>query len=288
MKVAVCFSGLLRGDYEATVERMKYVIPEADFFCTTWKGQPTSNIIVREYEQPKMHYHPQHLIIKQYMRLYRKMRDTNWDLSYIPFQKRILGKEKNEEEIKKVITSRNKSKHQTKQILIHAMTCRDFVTDDYDVVIRARYDTYIDKRLKNYIKDLCEATYKHRQPHGFNHFNTKGLQGVLQHPIEITGNRSLDCNDFMIIHRRDMFDHNLVQYLHDQKLLTPAEAGWWMVLCKPYEVWSYEVRGLVRLESQAKNDKLYFDAFKQGDHRQWLYGAKEHMNSALGDIDKHC
>ena len=56
MKVAVCFSGLLRGDYEATVERMKYVIPEADFFCTTWKGQPTSNIIVREYEQPKMHY----------------------------------------------------------------------------------------------------------------------------------------------------------------------------------------------------------------------------------------
>lgn len=286
MRVAVLYSGQLRGDYKEYTQRMREILPKADFFYTTWDNQKTDALVNRYYNEPMMHYHPNKKTIKDHIAAYRKMKETNWDISFLPPDQRTMKKEQLASLFEQVISGRVATRNQSKQILAHAFAYKDFVKPEHDIVIRIRYDAVVNKSLAIHIKEFCEQVYDNKMPYGFHHYNEDGIAGIVAPTPRIKIRKAYDMNDFMIIHRRDMFDPNYVFYMHEKKKLGIAEAGWWQVLCEPYDIFSMEIKGFVKLHGQKTNDNCQVDNYisDPAGYRYMKYGAKEYMNRVSGNI----
>jgi len=259
MRIAVCFSGQLRYSEETwlkTIEDIKYIFPTADFYYTTWDDQPKASFINRIYKQPKPTFNPLKDSIANYLKAYRRFKEKDWNDEDVPasYQARGYDGTKLRTEIKDLIRQmRSKGGYSNYQHLAHALTVRDFVVGKgYDLVVRARYDLSIDLALKKYINDFCQWVYEYSNPMGFHtKIVEKQRQTIDEHILCDYGvdmqYKSLTLHDFIIIHRADLFDPNLVFYNFEKKIQYPAEQGWYQILCKPYNLLPMTCSGFVRL-----------------------------------------
>lgn len=215
MKIAILFSGLIRGNYEKHTNRIQRYF-EFDTFFSTWSGsrdeffnrKESSKIL--EYDEPELKYNPAIDCIEP-PETYRKFINNG--------------------------QSRNPIwKHRTKQILAHALLY-DSILPFYDIIIRARYDTIIDTtRSKDEILSLISEAHREQKAIGFyvpKGQNNKSLRGLLRHH-EDHHRRKEHLVDHLIIHPAKLFDTKRVWKMHNEKRLCVAEAGWWQVLSEPY------------------------------------------------------
>jgi hypothetical protein len=146
---------------------------------------------------------------------------------------------------KKLKKPDDRHQHQTKQILIHNELMKKY-GKDYDVIVRSRYDTtvglfinfnkfvyecYDDPSVisistrKDYhssiltIGELCSNDFPY-----MNHRNDTTNKVILR----LTSKMLLDNG--IIIHRSCDWNSQLVESLHADKKLLPAEFGWWQIL----------------------------------------------------------
>jgi len=119
MKVAVCFSGLPRGDVENNLRIFRSIFPH-DFFFSTWAGN-TLNQEHTVYQEPHSDY------LSSYV---EGLSDE---------KKQLLGRG-------------------YKQIVGHALQVLFDIPKEYDMIIRCRYDTILNEKLdwNKHIKDSYE------------------------------------------------------------------------------------------------------------------------------------
>lgn len=223
MKVAVCVSGLprssIREDVRPNIERLEENFPDADFYFSTWLSQREyiskyfPDKTVAFFPEPKVDYHP--------------FVDVDVDFHEVTPK---LEKTINQAKQNKVF--RETSSHQTKQILAHAYAV-DYITSDYDIIIRARWDTWTAKNAKKHFNNFAKIAAAMNCAVGFG--TLKEHWGMFNQPFNISDNEGYHHNflfDQLIIHPKKIFNTYNVRKLHKEKLLLAAEFGWWQVLSK--------------------------------------------------------
>ena len=114
MRVAIVFSGLVRGDYDKNIEAWTEIAPCADFYFTSWEDA--------EYE----------------------WLDATFPVPHVPYWPSRLWYERDKEKPEKAITHykcRHRSKKWVYQQMAHALAIEKFdLINKYDVIVRARYD----------------------------------------------------------------------------------------------------------------------------------------------------
>jgi hypothetical protein len=264
LKIAVCFSGQLRDFSDQNVERMRHMLPDADFFCTAWNDsrREQRSYINKYYDPPKLHYFPHYQQVRKTIQVYKVMEENGWhNKSLLPPTKRKLPIEKIKTEIRNQIFNRAKGKYHMYQVLAHAHTVQDFVSNDYDIVIRSRYDASMHTKFKSCIYDWCQEVYDTYTPMGFHFYNKNGLDNICDPDPLIVVNKAHDMSDYVIIHRRDMFDPNYVFLEFERKRLPGAESGWWWALAKPYNVPNKRIYNVAKLDQQLINDRQQINEF---------------------------
>lgn len=216
MKVAVCISGAprsglgkrdLRKNYDALVNNF----PEADFYFGAWKGYESviekfySDKDVWLFDEPQLDYHP--------------FIDITID-NPSPKLSKMISQATNNPKF------RETSKHQTKQILAHCYMVDRI--EDYDIVVRARYDTmtYKEAKFQPYIQDV----YDHNRAIGFATLSPTSKEFARAHEQKNNDYHNQFLFDQLIIHPKKLLDTKSVYKLHDQHQLVAAEHGWWQVL----------------------------------------------------------
>lgn len=288
MKVAVCYSGQIRGTYERNIARFRSILPKADFFFSSWENQRQNDpfgIINRFYKEPKATYNPAAKHQRKYVKLLRKFRNGEIDRQDYPVRWKKMTNKQIEEEMTCVLEGRNKSFHHMKQHLAHAMMVRDFIQgNEYDIVIRTRYDCIVFPEFKLFAEEFCNQVYKTGNAMGFHDNNRKK---TLDHSLKpkrwLENNRGRDLNDFIVIHRADLFDPDRTFYLYDTKQLQPAEGGWYQTCCEPYNTSGVTVAGFCRLETQHGAQMDLVQKLKTGD-RSVKYDAKEIIQESSSDV----
>lgn len=230
MKVAVLYSGLVRPEknlYKDNIWKMQTLLPDADFFYTTWENTFDGDWIHQYYRDPKLHYNCEHHIILESLRLYRKMRDEG-DTDNMKFKK---AKYRISEE------GRRRSRRLIMQHLAHTLAFEDFCTGAYDIIIRVRYDLKFDKEFNSEtINKMIQTCYETERPVSIGWLDTEqfpaGEMRLVADPFTAMG-------DFLIVHRADKFDPQTFWDLYKNKKLKGGEAGWYQMLCEPYHKESY-------------------------------------------------
>lgn len=201
MKVAVCVSGVISKNYSESLKNLKEYFPY-DFFHAAWSNKPKPNdICIFEFEEPKMHYHP----------------GSNLDI-HLP------------ESFKRYPTHNDKFLHRTKQILIHSYLLRK-IPLEYDMIIRCRFDNIIDKK-QDHILALVKKSYETGEVIGIHCPKgnpEKYINNFQEYPSHSPKAKEY-LVDHMIFHRRDSFDCDYVESLHNRKKLLPCEWGWYQAL----------------------------------------------------------
>ena len=219
MKVAVIFTGLVRPQknlYDHSIETMKSLFPNADFFYTTWKGYEEYDWMTSYYEEPKIKYFADYQIFKANIKQMREINNPS-DLKYKALRNRIRD--------------RKKARNLIKQHLGYALAFEEHVTN-HDIAIRVRYDLkFSDDITFEDMDQACDLVYGSERPIGI---------GAL-HPDIIKPGQLTLCDktiptigDFMIIHRADRFDPVHVWGLYEDKKLLSGEGGWWQIMAEPY------------------------------------------------------
>jgi len=219
MKIAVCYSGICRGNWIKNNTSVKYHFPKADYFYSTWSTQVASMppIDYKTYVEPKMNYHPMKDVDKNLLTM--KLRQNLYLLNGKQYYDRTMN--------------------HTKQILAHAYQLRD-LSEEYDMIVRIRYDTYLSPKVN--FTDYLNKSYNENIAVGFGTRTSrhKHLGKLLE--IDKTVPSSFDDNqdwyrylmDPMIFHPRKLFDTDMVFKYHREKKLLPAENGWYQILSEPY------------------------------------------------------
>lgn len=286
MKIAVIYSGQLRGDYKDNIERLRQIIPSADFYFTTWHNQPEEPFMDKVFHEPVSHYNPSKATLKKQLKILRKVRNGEIDISKIPGRVKNGGIEQIERETKAAAESRIKARNHTKQHLIYALSVKELIDQKkYDILIRARYDVVISKRLKPHILGFCQQVYENKTPMGFHTFNSsETLEGAIKPPLEIANTLVQSLHDFLIIHRADMFDPERTIMMYEKKILAPAEAGWYEILCAPYFIFCLDVLGFAKIGPQHKHHYETFTEFYHRDPTHMRYNFKETLIESCDDI----
>jgi len=232
MKIAVCLSGLVKGQVHRNISRLKDRFPY-DFFYSTWtKNQEDiewfpqiDNCVL--CDEPVMHYHP----IKDAPELYT--------LKLKGIKKSLEVSDNVMNQVDPNYTKRVPD--HTKQILAHAHLL-DSLPEEYDMIIRARYDSYVSSQID--FLPYVERSYDNNIAMGFGTRGTRWgwLDRVVQIPKRhpdgkdesISQDWSCYLQDPIIMHPRKIFDTSYARKLHEEKKLLPAEVGWWQVLSQPY------------------------------------------------------
>jgi hypothetical protein len=216
MKVAVCVSGLLSGDYvirNNVVQKEKF--SNADFYYATWikeknkfqKNFPNDNCFF--FEEPEMHYHPYF--------------PENFTSEYF-------------KETKDWILKTNKtawSSHHTKQILIHALLLNN-IKNDYDIIVRTRFDAFIWRDPTANFESFLEDSFRNNRVNAFAVTRKPMFKTLYESDYVSNPKMKYWLLDQLIIHPTSMFDIDNVFRLHQSKQLRAAEYGWHQVLSEPY------------------------------------------------------
>lgn len=230
MKTAICISGIPRGKAKSNIDLMKKKFGTSDVFFLTWKGQEEAfkKLLPEEkfytHKEPVMHYHP--------------LADV--DESVMP---PVFKTWKLREACSTDLKLRENMSHYTKQIHAHAYLLQQ-VPEEFDMIIRSRFDTLISDKVDFF--PLIERSYVNNIAIGFGtrvrrHDNLDVLAEVPKiwpDRYEPTPGVSNDWGGYImdpvIMHPRKLFDAELVQKLHKDKKLLPAERGWYQILSQPH------------------------------------------------------
>ena len=222
MKAAICISGVARGNVKRNVGHLQKAFPDIPIFYSSWNE--TKNNISEKYNssyypEPQMHYNP-----------WCECVTDNPHPKYHAYKKEFINKTG--------ISHQGKLLNATKQLIAHAYQLDD-LPEEYDMIIRTRWDTIVSDRADytNYLKE----SYEKNMAIGFairggrwiylNKF--KDIEHV--YITETTDQMwSRDwawwLNDNLIFHPRKLYDTKKVFQLHEEKKLWPAEYGWYQLL----------------------------------------------------------
>ena len=212
MKIAVLFSGLLSDKrcFNVAVAEVKRQLPDADIFCTTWEGQLKHSRVDKYFKEPKIRYNSEHYIhVEAVQRLRSLMNKGPLD----PKDPKVI-------KFKYLISEagRRLGRNRIKQHLGYAMAYEEFITDEYDIVIRARYDLHIKKSV---LLNMCKEVMNNNSVVAYGATDVEA--GMLA------------LSDFLIVHKADQFNPEHVYKLVNDKQLKTGEAGWWQILVEPYD-----------------------------------------------------
>jgi len=146
-----------------------------------------------------------------------------------------------------------KLQHASKQILGYAHAFEQ--ASDFDVYIRTRYDVLVDPKMDwDYFLEesangpigfgirpnrgqTLDGTYKILPRENYEGYEKE--RGCLFEHDDWYG----FLPDPLIIHRKEHFDVNLVNSLHESGKLICGEWGWYQVMSEPYNDWHLSVHG---------------------------------------------
>lgn len=228
MKIAICISGICRGNVKKNIFHLKNIFPTADLFFSTWEGrekdvEEMGLKNVKFFPEPKINYHPLTDIPDDVMPPVWK----TWQLR---------------EALKKDKALRDKMRHYTKQIIGHDYLLSE-VPDEYDMIVRSRYDTYASTLVD--FQSYLEESYNENKAIGFGTRVTrhKRLHNMVRLP-HVWPDRhgpSKCSNDWggyimdpLIFHPRGLWNSDLVWKLHNESKLMGAERGWYQILSQPF------------------------------------------------------
>ena len=250
MKIAICMSGLYRGNLDRNLPLFKKHFPTADFFFSTWEGRegpPVDNVYY--HPEPQTHYHPVIDTVKEC--------DAPKFKCYKAEGRNGTGQR-----------NYNRTIHHAKQLVAHAYLLNE-IPDDYDMILRTRYDTVLSPEVD--FTPWLEISYNEGRAIGFGnrnirHPNFNILTRIPEiYPADIA-DKSISHDwgwfimDPLIFHRRDMFDTNEVVKMYNDKELWAAEWGWYQILSKPYGDNHISVYGGAQIEK-------YYDEMIRNQHR---------------------
>ncbi len=226
MKPAICISGLARGNMKRNINHLKKAFPNIPMFFASW--EETKNDISEQfkcsyYPEPQMHYNP-----------WSECIIDNPHPKYHVYKKNFLMTKLNGQSMPNEARLLNA----TKQLIAHAYQLAD-LPKEYDMIIRARWDTVVSNKLD--FTSYLEQSYNEKMAIGFairgdRHIILDKFKDIdhiyIQEDTDHKWSRdwSYWINDNMVFHRRDMYDCDLVHKLHKEKRLWPAEYGWYQML----------------------------------------------------------
>jgi hypothetical protein len=226
MKLAVCVSGLVRGEYlKRNNEVLKLKFPNADFYYATWTRDEKKfrenflNDSCFIFDEPDMHYHP----YSKEVLVSAEVKPHYENSMKLMFSNGKINKDKYEWLL-----------NSTKQILIHAMLLEQ-IKKDYDVIVRTRFDAYLWENEQADFSKFVENCFNERTTHGFGILAHENNHKMLHaNPEKKNSKFTYRVCDFLIIHQRNMIDSEKVFSLHKNKQLRGAEYGWYQLLSEPY------------------------------------------------------
>lgn len=222
MKIAVCVSGVCRGDVDENIQKMKYHFPY-DYFFGTWEEQKSNfkntlpSTPCYTFPEPQMHYHP-------IFDVHPPLGNKNQQL----IKQRV---DRVASKCKKHSHLREKYLHKTKQILGHAYLLSQ-IPSTYDMIIRTRFDAQLSQKVD--FSHYLNKAYNERRAIGFGIFPATGYREKVDMFKEDPNYKGF-LMDFLIMHRRDMFDVGYAHQLHNEKKLHIAEIGWYQILSEPFD-----------------------------------------------------
>lgn len=223
MKIAICFSGIARGNVARNIVNVKNAMPEADFFYATWKeheNEISKRYNAVTYPEPVLHYDS-----------WTEAVEDNPHHKYKAYKEgRLAGNIPIYQ-----VPSLN---HSTKQILAHAYQVKD-LPEEYDMIVRIRWDVVCGSRINftNYIN----RSYNENIAIGFairggrftnmNRFHDiPHIYCTADSDISVSRDWCWWLNDNLIIHPRNKLYTDRVFQLHNDKKLWGGEYGWYQVL----------------------------------------------------------
>lgn len=232
MKIAVLYSGLVRLSKEEVLNNIriaKLCFPTADFYFGAWKSDKQAHeldFIDKYFDEPRFRYNPINAFVRNEIINLRIAVDSKDHVKQLHYTNRL----------KEQLHNRTRLKKNNHQHYAHALMVKKFGNSSYDVIVRLRYDTFIDETFINDSSYFIKYCYNKKQPIGM-----AGVFNELKNTLSIRnyGWRKDDLLfDLLIIHRRDMFNPDHVFKLLAQHKLQYGEMGWSQVLCHPYEITS--------------------------------------------------
>jgi hypothetical protein len=218
-KIAVCVSGKCNGDdilrYDQ-IRRQKF--DGADFFYATWaedegkikKLFPQNNIQI--FKQPVIHYHPYW--------------PTDGFESEFFLETRGWVEKNNKKEW---------SSHHTKQHLIHALLLSSIENiDQYDIIIRTRFDGFIWPNEKADFRPFIEDSAKHNRANCFAVTRKERFTELYESNHVETPKMKFWCLDQLIVHPPNLLNIDEVFLLSYEGRLRAAEFGWHQILSEPH------------------------------------------------------
>ena len=222
MKVIALYSGLVR-EFKDWEENHKRITQHCDtILYTTWEGRPTpKNKDCITFPEPEIDYKPMQVpeAVERWPRM--KFHLNNESQMWL-----------------------------TKQIIAHQLACNYINSDEYDVIIRMRYDIYVgDHDWKLVINRVANENIVI----SFGGWNgvmdrTKNIHENFILPTSENGGTKMEGQilDFMNIHPGYKMKDGIK--LHNEKKLMPANLGWQQVLGDPYEETPINYGGGVMLQ----------------------------------------
>lgn len=227
MKVAICMSGIPRGDVKQNLAIAQQHFGGNVFYATYHDQEKTIRKYTQDYflhPEPKISYHPLADVPEEVMPPVAK----TWSLR---------------ERIKTDFMLYERMRHQSKQIFAHDMLLGE-VPDDYDMIVRMRYDTRLSKVVN--LTQYLERSYNENIAIGFGTRTSrhKSLDSLVEVPKlwadrwNPTPGISNDWGGYimdpLILHPRKLWSRERLKELHAKKSLMAAERGFYQILSQPY------------------------------------------------------
>lgn len=220
MKIAVCISGqCVSKNAKTSIQKnnrlAKKKFPQADFFYSTWEtNRKTFERSLPEESclflpEPEITYHP-----------YKLPQDKWVSNRYKDAARFILNNPKRAQW----------ASHHVKQHLAHAWLV-DSIPEEYDLIIRIRYDTWISKKAN--FDDLIKQSWVKHIAIGVSATKKEKFDELNKFDTSPKGKHYQWLTDQMIIHPRLILNKENVELLFKEKSLHPAEMGWYQILSWP-------------------------------------------------------
>jgi len=264
MKVGFFVSGQVRVIHRISelMQNFKKEIPFAEFIGACWKSCEITYGIENLQKETGMKIH----VFNDQTLNYKPYQDNinydkinwwkGWNEKINQLRKQGAFKTLSDNPTEKELKTIDRLSHQTKQILIHNEMMRKY-KGQYDVIIRGRWDGCLGTglALKNLVdecyeyKALITLFYRSGYPIDLNQriltFDSHAT--YLNKGIPSIDNRDVNRRSFayipavapwihdggLIFHRDEDWDCDLVDTLHKNKNLLPAESGWCQILRTP-------------------------------------------------------
>lgn len=244
MKVAVCISGTIRSLPIECLESILYHFKQFDLFFGVWENE---DLIFRKTFHKYINNNNVFLIPEPRIR-YNCKTDTCQEIIHPSTNNKVLSKKDQIWKGNKINTGA------IRQFIAHGHVLSK-LDSSYDMIIRLRYDVLLSKEV-NFIP-LLEQSYNDKAAYGFatifNHDKHKKISELNYLLKETLCKREEGLElpsflyDFMIFHKRELFDVGCMNYLIDRKLLHCNEIGWYQLLSHPYESNHVNYHGGVQL-----------------------------------------